>query len=284
MLDTLIKKSNYILKYRNFTYIFAIFTALYLSQLYPHSHTSLPHILGFFFQNQILRAVTLIIIIYVSQVNFYLAVICCLLIVSSNLLSQYFPQPIEGFKDTNNNDVSDDDSDNNNDSKNGKNNNDNKNDNKNNNDNKNSNDTKNDNKNSNDNKNGDDSIVSITGLNDDEDEETSVDDTIEDEDSLKEKFKLIKQKKEANKDSKTISECINLISQLPSDNDDTFRELLQNIAAQRKAYLDMIKGKKEDDVEKAKEQYRRMVKFIVEDFLADIDDDYLEDDNNDDED
>ena len=66
------------------------------------------------------------------------------------------------------------------------------------------------------------------------------------------------------------------------DGDDSYKKFLQNLAAQRKAYLDMIKNKDNpDDIEAAKLQYRKMCKYLTEEFLNEIDDeDYS---NNDEE-
>lgn len=264
MIETLDKSVRYILKYKPFTYILSIFMAIYMAQLYPQSNTSLPLLLGLMFQNQLLRLVLLILIIYISQYNFYLSSIMVIMLIGSYMLSDQFKNiPLEGFTN---------DTDNNNDNKSNNNSNDNK-----------SNNNSNDNK-SNDNKTNDDKDSNdMNNIDiDDEDDYIDLDDTLE-ETKIKEKFQKIAQIKGNNKEAKTISECINLISTLPSDGDDTYKKFLQNLAAQRKAYLDMIKNKDDPvDIETAKLQYRKMCKYLTEEFLNDIDDEEYNDENNED--
>ena len=102
MIETIDKSVRYILKYKPFTYILSIFMAVYLAQLYPQSNTSLPLLLGLMFQNQMLRLILLISIIYISQYNFYLSSIQVIMLVGSYMLSDQFANiPLEGF--TNNN-------------------------------------------------------------------------------------------------------------------------------------------------------------------------------------
>jgi len=253
MIDLVTHKTLYILKYKPFTYLLALFMAFYLAEIYPQSSTSLPTILGLIFQNQILRIILLIIIIFVAQYNYYLASIITIIIVTSYMLSGEWDNiPIEGFKGTtpsleniknikNVKTVKDDTDDKP--------------------------------------RNKPEPIYNKNNNDDDESEDfIDLDDTIQDREELKEKLDKISKKKLDNKDVQSINKCINLVTSLPSDKDDTFKELLQNIAAQRKAYIDMCKGKtKEDDVNKAKLQYRKMCKRIVEDFLDDIDDSDVED-------
>lgn len=261
MIETIDKSVRYILKYKPFTYILSIFMAVYMAQLYPQSNTSLPLLLGLMFQNQLLRLVLLILIIYTAQYNFYLSSIMVVMLVGSYMLSDQFNNiPLEGFTSDKNDKNNDNDKNNKNDKNNDKN--DNKNDNKN--------DKKNNNINN-------DNMIDI----DDTDEDyIDLDDKIE-EDKIKENFQKIAQLKGNNMEAKTINECINLISTLPSDGDDSYKKFLQNLAAQRKAYLDMIKNKDNpDDIEAAKLQYRKMCKYLTEEFLNDIDDEEYNDDEN----
>jgi hypothetical protein len=118
----------------------------------------------------------------------------------------------------------------------------------------------------------------------DEEDYIDLDDEIN-EDKIKEKFEKLSKKRNSNKEAKTISECINLISTLPSDGDNTYKQFLQNVAAQRKAYLDMIKNKTDDnDIEEAKKQYRKMLKYLTEEFLDKLDGDEQEYDDDEEED
>lgn len=238
MINLVTRKLLYILKYKPFTYLLSLFMIFYLAEIYPQSSTSLPTILGLIFQNQLLRVVMLIVIIFMSQYNFYLASIVTLIIVSSYLLSGQFEHTaIEGFDSKKPKAIYDPDS------------------------------------------TEDDTSDKDTDDTDTEDDFIDLDDTIKGREELEKKLDNMARKKLDNKDTKTISKCIDLISTMPSDKDNTFKELLQNIAAQRKAYIDMCKGKtKEEDLDKAKNQYRKMCKRIVEDFLDEIDDEDESDD------
>jgi hypothetical protein len=239
-----------------------------MAQLYPHSNTPLPRILGLLFQNQVFRLVSLIIIIFISQYNFYLSSIIAIMLVSSFMLSDQFNDiQLEGFvnkpnaihvdnkNNEENNDIDDKPIDI---------------------DDFNKEDNKEDNKDNKDNKDKEDFV--------DDEDYIDLDDEIN-EDKIKEKFAKLSKKKNSNKDAKTISECINLISTLPSDGDDTYKRFLQNVAAQRKAYLDMIKNKTDDDdIEEAKKQYRKMLKYLTEEFLDKLDGDEDEEEDDDEED
>ena len=257
MIETIDKSVRYILKYKPFTYILSIFMAVYLAQLYPQSNTSLPLLLGLMFQNQMLRLILLISIIYISQYNFYLSSIQVIMLVGSYMLSDQFANiPLEGF--TNNNSKTSDNKTSDNNSK-----------------------SSDNNKTSNNNTIKNNANEVDIEIDNEDDDYIDLDDTLE-EDKIKEKFQKIAQIKGNHKEAKTITECINLISTLPSDGDDSYKKFLQNLAAQRKAYLDMIKNKDNpDDIEAAKLQYRKMCKYLTEEFLNEIDDeDYS---NNDEE-
>jgi hypothetical protein len=247
-----------------------------MAQIYPQSNTPLPRILGLLFQNQLFRLVSLITIIFISQYNFYLSSIIAIILVSSFMLSDKFNNiQLEGFANkTKTNNLNDKNN------KNNKNNND-----KNNNDKNNNNDNKNNEIDDEANKpidiKGIDNDEEIKNFEDDEDY-IDLDDEIN-EDKIKAKFEKLSKNRNSNKEAKTISECINLISTLPSDGDNTYKQFLQNVAAQRKAYLDMIKNKTDDDdIEEAKKQYRKMLKYLTEEFLNKLDGDDEDDDEDDD--
>lgn len=258
MIESVDKSVRYILKYKPFTYLLACFMALFMAELYPKSNSPLPKILGILFQSQILRLTMLIIIIYVSQYNYYLSSIITIMLISSYMLSDDFAYvPLEGF--TNNNESKNDSKSNNSESK------------------------TNNNSGSDDVKENYDDIEAEYDENDYIDLDEKFDD---DKDRIKEKYNKFALLKGSKKEVKTINQCIELISTLPSDNDDTYKVFLQNIAAQRKAYLDMIKNKtNNDDIEAAKEQYRKMLRYLTEEFLDKLydDEDYEEETNNDDD-
>ena len=246
MIESVDKSIRYILKYKPFTYLLACFMALFMAEIYPKSNSPLPKILGILFQSQILRLTMLIIIIYVSQYNYYLSSIITIMLVSSYMLSDDFEYiPLEGFTNNNSDSKSKDDE--------------------------------------NDVKEGYDDIEAEYEENDYIDLDEKFDD---DKDRIKEKYNKFALLKGSKKEVKTINQCIELISTLPSDNDDTYKVFLQNIAAQRKAYLDMIKNKTDDnDIQSAKEQYRKMLRYLTEEFLDKLydDEDYEEDEKHNDD-
>jgi hypothetical protein len=262
MINLATQKMLYILRYKPFTYLLVVFMIFYMAEIYPQSCTSLPTILGLLFQNQLLRLIMLIVIIYISQYNFYLSSIITLVVISSYLLSGEFnAMPIEGFKNKTKNDNS----------KNNKNN-----DNNNNNDSEEIDNDTNDDKSS---KKKKPSGIYNPDADDDDDNFIDLDDSL-DQNHVEEKLAKITKRNDENKDAKTISQCIDLISTLPSDGDDTYKEFLQNVAAQRKAYIDTIKNKsKEEELNKAKNQYRKMLKYVTEEFLENIDDEEEEEDD-----
>lgn len=250
-MNTILQKINNIIRHRKFTFILSIYMAIFLSLIYPHSCMALPRTLGLLFQNQVLRAVSLIIIIYIAQYNYYLSFIITFLIMSSFLLDPHFENiPMEGFKNKNNDD-----------------------------------------KNINDDKSEIDTYFDKDIANEDdtelhEDDFIDLDDNIEDsysvKEKVKEKFQRMANKTKTKSELKDINQCIDLISKLPGDNDNTYRDFLQSLVAQRKAYVSMIKGKKENsELTEAKEQYYKMLRFLIKEFLVKIGGDEDEEDSDD---
>jgi hypothetical protein len=273
MIESIDKSTRYILKYKPFTYLIATFMAFYMAEIYPKSNTPLPKIFGIMFQNQLTRLIMLISIIYVSQYNYYLASMMAIILVSSYMLSDDFVNvPLEGFTSKNSNSdtkenfdddsglnsIEIDDKDNN------------------------TNENANNNTNETVNENNDDVKEEYDDTDYEETEFIDLDDKIDDnKNKIKQKYQKFALLKNNNREAKTINECINLISTLPSDGDDTYKIFLQNVSAQRKAYLDMIKHKTNtDDIEAAKKQYRKMLQYLTEEFLdsiADYDDEEYDD-------
>jgi hypothetical protein len=253
MIESIDRTIRYILKYKPFTYLLSFFMAFYMAELYPNSNNSLPRLLGIMFQNQMMRLVMLLSIIYISQYNYYLSSIITIILVGSYMLSDDFIDiPLEGFvsnSKNNNNEPSNNDEPENNDN------------------------------------NDDNEDYNKKDYNNNDEDFIDLDDKLDDDkDKIKEKFTKISLLKNNNKEAKTINECIDLISTLPSDNDNTYKEFLQNISAQRKAYLDMIKNKiNDDEIDAAKTQYRKMLKYLTEEFLDKINDDDDDDSDSDDE-
>lgn len=278
MIESIEKTTRYILKYKPFTYLIATFMAFYMAEIYPQSNTPLPKILGLMFQNQLMRLIVLIAIIYISQYNYYLSSMIAIILVSSYMLTDDFVDiPLEGFTSGSNNNAEDNKSNDNS-----------NNDNSNNANNNSVNSIEIDNTNDDSNKNDDKNDVKeeYDDIDYEETEFIDLDDKIDDDkDRIKQKYQKFALLKNNNREAKSITECINLISTLPSDGDDTYKVFLQNVAAQRKAYLDMIKHKTNpDDIEAAKKQYRKMLQYLTEEFLdsiADYDDEEYNDEYND---
>jgi hypothetical protein len=283
MLDWITKKIEYIIRYKQFTYLISIFMAFYLAEVYPQSKTPLPQILGLFFQNQMLRLLLLIVIIYVSQYNYYLASIITIIVISSYMLSDKWNSvAIEGFSQTlkhnkkhkhinNANDANDENDIENDDSSDNAN------------DDSNTIDVDHDDKKQSVKKNKK-TVENYRDEDDDEDDKfIDLDDGLN-SNKIHEKYKKIANDSKNTTEYKEINKCIDVISKM-SDGEDIYRDLLRNVGVQRAAYLKYIKDiTNAKELEKAKLQYHRMLGVIVAKVYNKLKESFNDDDEEDDED
>lgn len=283
MIDWITKKIEYIIRYKQFTYLISAFMAFYLAEVYPQSKTPLPQIFGLFFQNQILRLTLLIVIIYVSQYNYYLASIITLIVISSYMLSDKWNSiSIEGFSQTSKNNKKKH---------------------------KKINNAIDDGDNAIDDDDGDNAIDDNDAIEVDHDKKQSIkknkktvenyrdedddgdeDDTFIDLDDglnsnkIRDKYKKIANDSKNTTEYKEINKCIDIISKM-SDGEDIYRDLLRNVGVQRAAYLKYIKDITDaKELEKAKLQYHRMLGVIVAKVYNKLKESFNDDEDDDDED
>lgn len=227
-----------ILTYKPFTYLLATFMAIYLADLGHCQNKTLPKMFKFLFTNQTMRAFFLLSVLFICQYNFYLASILVIVVLSSALL---YPKVdklyIEGFEEEIDLDKEDESSD---------------------------------------------DSEELEKL-EKEEFKYELDDFVDldadiDPKQIKNEFKKITSKSQNSKNSKQIDKCIDILSKIDDDKDDDgFKDLLQKIGVQRNAYLKLIKNKKEDEKEEAKEHYHYLLKVIIKDFLTKLeenDEDY----------